>query len=132
MGTSEVLPSAIGSGGAVTSWLCLYSENGCEESVLTVFKSQLVAVSNPSEEVEYGSESKKGTKVPCIDQLTAGLPRFALGTVSYTPGSAYIPWIISPIPTLGSSEAFINSLLTSSITTSWPVVGSVTVFRVPD
>ena len=39
-----------------------------------------------------------------------GLPRLALGTES-----------------IGSSTAFIKSLPTSSMTTWWPVVGSVTV-----
>lgn len=34
MGTSDVVPSAMGSGGAVTSWLCLYSGSGCVGSVL--------------------------------------------------------------------------------------------------
>lgn len=35
MGTSDVLPGAVGSGGEVMSWLCLYSSSGCEGSTLT-------------------------------------------------------------------------------------------------
>lgn len=93
-----MVPGAIGSGGAVISWLFLYSSPDWLASVFTL----------------------------------VFFPKFALGTESCKFVNIYMWGDYDWEPTIGFSAAFMKSALTSSISTSRPVVGSVTVFLVPE
>jgi hypothetical protein len=60
IGTSDVLPGSIGSGGAVMSWASLYSGFDCEASVLTGYSIINMIVADVNNIQSYRIFSKIG------------------------------------------------------------------------